>query len=132
MMQMSGINDFLNETKTFFLATIDGDQARVRPLGAHIEVNGIEHFGVGTFKDVYRQICENPKVEIVACKPDGVWLRYTGKVVVDSESVADQFFAANPFLKDMYEKNGWTMGTFHLEDATAVTINMMGPGTPIE
>ena len=78
---MSKIKDFLNETKVFFLATVDGDQPKLRPLGAFIEEDGKLIFGVGDFKNVYRQLKKNPLVEIAACKPDGHWLRYTGKAV---------------------------------------------------
>ena len=71
---MSKVHDFLNEAGVFFLATVDGDQPRLRPLGFHMEMEGKEMFGVGDFKDVYKQLTANPKVEIVACKPEMPWL----------------------------------------------------------
>lgn len=127
---MSKIHDFLNEAGTFFLATADGDQPKLRPLGFHMEMEGKEMFGVGSTKDVCKQMAANPKVEIVAAKPDGHWLRYTGRVVFDKE---DKYEAAAleamPALKDIYnEKTGLRLMVFHLEDATAVDIPMMGPG----
>ncbi|MDO5485968.1 MAG: pyridoxamine 5'-phosphate oxidase family protein [Sarcina sp.] len=127
---MSKIHDFLNEAGVFFLATVDGDQPKLRPLGFHMEMEGKEMFGVGDFKDVYKQMTVNPKVEIVAAKPDGHWLRYTGRVVFDTDP---KYEAAGlevmPMLKDIYnEKTGHKMMVFHLEDATAVDILMMGPG----
>ena len=51
---MSKINDFLTEAGVFFLATVDGDQPKLRPLGAHFEIDGKLLFGVGDFKDVYK------------------------------------------------------------------------------
>ena len=69
--QMSKINDFLSEAGVFFLATVDGDQPKLRPLGAHFDMDGKVLFGVGDFKDVYRQLVANPKTEIVACKENG-------------------------------------------------------------
>ena len=60
---MSKINDFLTEAGVFFLATVDGDQPKLRPLGAHMELDGKVLFGVGDFKDVYRQMVANPKVD---------------------------------------------------------------------
>ena len=127
---MSKINDFLSEAGVFFLATVDGDQPKVRPLGAHMEMDGKVLFGVGDFKDVYKQMVANPKVEIVACKPDGHWLRYTGKVAFETDSkYAEASLEAMPHLKDIYnEQTGKKMMMFHLEDATAVDINMMGEG----
>ena len=56
---MSKINDFLTEAGVFFLATTDGDQPKLRPLGAHMEMDGKVIFGVGDFKDGYHQMVKN-------------------------------------------------------------------------
>ena len=82
---MSRLNDFLTEAGIFYVATNDGAQPKLRPFGAHVEVDGVVHFAVGDFKAVYKQMLANPLTEIVACKPDGVWLRYTGKIVFDTD-----------------------------------------------
>ena len=80
---MSKVNDYLTEAGTYFLATTDGDQPKIRPLGLHFEMDGKTLFGLGDFKEVYRQMKANPKVEIVALKPDRRhWLRYTGTAVL--------------------------------------------------
>lgn len=127
---MSKINDFLTEAGVFFLATVDGDQPKLRPLGAHLEMGDKVIFGVGDFKNVYKQMVANPKVEIAACKPDGHWLRYTGKVVFeDDPKYAEAMLDAMPDLRNIYnEQTGNKMMAFHLEDATAVDIPVMGDG----
>ena len=126
---MSKIKDFLNETKVFFLATADGDQPKLRPLGAVIEADGKLIFGVGDFKNVYRQLKANPLVEIAACKPDGHWLRYTGKAVFETdEKYAEQMIKAFDLGAIYNEQTGNKLMTFHLEDATAVDIAVMGEG----
>ena len=127
---MSKINDFLTEAGMFFLATVDGDQPKLRPLGLHLEMDGKVLFGIGDFKDVYKQLEANPKTEIVACKPDGHWLRYTGKAVFETDpKYANAALEAMPNLKNVYnDETGHKMMMFHLEDATAVDIPMMGPG----
>ena len=127
---MSKINDFLTEAGVFFLATVDGDQPKLRPLGAHFEMDGKVLFGVGDFKDVYKQLIANPKTEIVAAKPDGHWLRYTGRAVFETdEKYAKAALEAMPRLKDIYnEQTGHKMMMFHLEDAAAVEIPVMGDG----
>ncbi len=127
---MSKIMDFLNETGTFFLATCDGDQPKARPLGAHFEMDGKVLFGIGDFKNVYKQIQANPKVEIVACKKDGHWLRYTGKAVFETDpKYAEAALEASLNLKKIYnEETGYKLALFHLEDATAVDIALMGEG----
>lgn len=131
---MSKLNDFLTEAGFFFLATTDGSQPKLRPLGAHIELDGKVLFGVGDFKEVYKQLVKNPLTEIAACKPDGKWLRYTGKAVFDTDpKYADAMLEAAPNLKNIYNENtGHKLMMFHLEDTTAVVINVMGPGEPIE
>ena len=131
---MSKLNDFLTEAGVFFLATTDGSQPKLRPLGAHFEMDGKVLFGVGDFKDVYKQMVANPLVEISAAKPDGKWLRYTGKVVFHTDpKYAAAMLEALPQLKEVYnEKTGYKLAMFHLEEATAVVIPMMGPGEPIE
>ena len=127
---MSKINDFLTEAGLFFLATVDGDQPKLRPLGLHLEMDGKVLFGIGDFKDVYKQLEVNPKTEIVACKPDGYWLRYTGKAVFETDpKYANAALEAMPNLKNVYnDETGYKMMIFHLEDATAVRIPMMGKG----
>ena len=74
------IDEFLNEAKVFFLATVDGDKPKNRPLGFHLLKDGKIYFGVGDFKDVYKQMRKNPYVEIVALVETD-FLRYYGKVV---------------------------------------------------
>lgn len=127
---MGKINDFLTEAGVFFLATVDGDKPKVRPLGAHLEIDGKVLFGVGDFKDVYKQLKANPNTEIVACKPDGHWLRYTGRAVFESNpDYAEAFLEAMPHLRNIYnEETGNKMMVFGLEDATAFDIPMMPPG----
>ena len=126
---MSKIGDFLNETGIFFLATADGAQPKLRPLGAFIEEDGKIIFGVGNFKNVYKQMLADPLVEIAACKPDGHWLRYTGKAVFETDEKYAQAIIKNSGLEAIYnEKTGNKLMAFHLEDATAVDIAVMGEG----
>ena len=130
---MSKVNDFLTEAGTFFLATVDGDQPKLRPLGAHFLFDGKVMFGVGDFKGVYKQLVANPKTEIVACKADGHWMRYTGKAVFETDpKYAEAALEAMPNLKGIYnEQTGHKMMMFHLEDATAVDIAVMGEGVSL-
>lgn len=130
---MSKINDFLTEAGVFFLATVDGDKPRLRPLGAHLELDGKILFGIGDFKNVYKQMLINPYVEIVACKQDGHWMRYTGKAVFETDDkAANTMLEAMPHLKNVYnEQTGHKMMCFHIEEATAVDIAVMGEGVSL-
>ena len=126
---MSKLHEFLNEAGVFFLATEDGRQAKVRPLGAHIEQDGREYFTVGDFKEVYRQMTEDPLVEIAAFKPsERKWLRYTGRAVfVENSGVVEKVLEELPHLRKAYSpESGRKMMIFTLEDASAKIIDMAG------
>lgn len=127
---MSKINDFLNDAGVFYLATVDGDKPKVRPLGAHMEMDGKVIFGIGDFKNVYKQMLANPYVEIVACKQDMHWMRYTGKAVFETDDkYAEAMLDGAPHLRNIYnDETGHKMMCFHIEDATAVDIAIMGDG----
>lgn len=131
---MSRLNDFLTEAGVFFLATTDKDQPKLRPLGAHFEIDSKVLFGVGDFKEVYAQMQANPLVEIAACKPNAEWLRYTGRAVFETDpKYAAAALDAMPDLKKIYnDETGHKLMMFHLEDAKAVVIQLMGEGTPID
>ena len=127
---MGRVNDFLSEAHPFYLATVDGDQPKVRPLGLHFEMDGKVYFGIGDFKEVYRQLLANPKCEIAAAKQDGHWIRYTGRAVFESDpKYSEEALERFPNLRRIYnEESGRKMMVFRLEDATAVDIPTMGPG----
>ena len=98
-----------------------------------MEVDGKEMFGVGDFKEVYKQLKANPKCEIVAAKEDGHWMRYTGKAVFEAdEKYSEMALDAMPNFRDIYnEETGNKMMIFHLEDVTAVDIAVMGEGVDL-
>ena len=68
---MSGIEkvyQFLNDAGVYYLATVDGDQPRVRPFGTVLLSNGRLYIQTGKIKDVSKQIAADPKVEICTFK----------------------------------------------------------------
>ena len=119
---MSKVNDAIAKAGIFFLATVDGSQPKLRPLGLHIEADGKTLFGVGDFKAVYKQLQTNPQCEIVAMTGDGNWLRYTGKAVFETNPCyAEAALQSSPDLRSIYnEQTGYNLMMFHLENATAV------------
>ena len=129
-MGINKVEDFLTEAGVFYLATCDGDQPKLRPLGAHFVMDGKLIFGVGNFKDVYKQMLANPKVEIACTKDGGHWLRYTGRAVFETDpKYAEANLEKMPGLRNIYnDETGNKLMMFHLEDATAEDIHMMPPG----
>ena len=119
---MTGIEkvvEFLDKAKTFYFLTTDGDQPKGRPFGLHLLVDGKIYFGCGTFKNVYKQLTTNPKVEVLAFA-DGEFMRYDGiaKVVKDDALLA-KVRELMPQVMDMYDKNNWEMALFYLENGHA-------------
>lgn len=102
---MEGIEkvyQFLDEAQTYYLATAEGDQPRVRPFGTALLHGGRLYIQTGKVKAVSRQIAANPKVEICAFK-DGKWLRVAGVLVNDdSREVKEAMLDKMPRLKNLY------------------------------
>ena len=110
---------FLKEAGTYYLATIDGDQARVRPFGTVNVFDGKLYIQTGKSKDVSKQIHKNPKVEICAFK-DGEWLRVAGELVEDERREAKvSMLDAYPSLQNMYSADDGNTEVFYFKDATA-------------
>ena len=116
---MQRVADFLKEAGTYYLATVEGDQPRVRPFGtAHI-FEGKIYIQTGKVKDVSKQIHANPKVEVCAFK-DGKWLRVAGELVEDDRVEARQsMLDAYPSLQNMYKADDGNTEVFYFKDAVA-------------
>ncbi len=86
---MQSVYDFLKSAETYYLATVDGDQPRVRPFGTIDIYDGKLYIQTGKVKDVSKQLQANPKAEICAFK-DGKWLRVAGKLIRDERREAKE------------------------------------------
>ena len=118
---MNEVLDFLTSNSTFYLATIDGDQARVRPFGAVMKFEDKLYFGTSNTKPVSKQLVANPKVEISTTSPKGEWIRLSGTAVVDSRIEAKAaMLETMPSLKKMYTPDDGVFEVFYLKDAVAV------------
>ena len=118
---MNEVLEFLTSNPTFYLATIDGDQPRVRPFGAVMKYEDKLYFGTNNTKPVFNQLSENPKVEISTTSPKGEWIRLSGNAVVDSRlEVKTAMLEAMPSLKNMYSPDDNIFEVFYLTDAVAV------------
>ena len=125
--------DIIAKAKTLFMATVDGDQPKNRPISGHFIDGERVIFGIGGFKDVYRQLAANPKLEFVGLYDGFKWLRLTGRAVFDEgaerEAHQEKMLETLPFLRKIYNaETGNKLMTFHLEDATAEVVNFMPPG----
>lgn len=118
---MEEVLKFLKENPTYYLATLDGDQPRVRPFGTIALFEGKLYFQTGHVKDVYRQLMDHPKVEICTfCPQSGTWLRLSGTAVRDDRLEARKAVLAEyPSLQDKYAPDDGNCEVFYLKDASA-------------
>ena len=125
MSNAAKVSEFLDRAKVFYFLTTDGDQPKGRPFGFRMLVDDKLYFGCGTFKNVFKQLTANPKVEVLAVAGDD-FMRYDGtaKVVKDAALLA-KVREAMPGIMAMYDKNGWEMGLFYLENGHAEIRGMM-------
>ena len=116
---MEKVCKFLKDAGVYYLATVEGDQPRVRPFGtAHI-FEGKLYIQTGKIKPVAYQINANPKVELSAFK-DGVWIRVCGELVEDDRVEARKsMLDAYPELRRMYDENDGNTQVLYLKNATA-------------
>lgn len=116
---MKKVYDFLKDAGTYYLATVEGDQPRVRPFGAVNIFENKLYIQTGKAKPVSKQIAENAKVEICAFK-DGVWLRVAGELVEDDRIEAKKsMLDAYPELRGMYDENDDNTQVLYFKNATA-------------
>lgn len=117
---MERVEKFLKDANVYYLATMEGDQPRVRPFGtAHI-FEGKLYIQTGKVKEVYKQIKENPKAEICACMKDQ-WLRVSGELMEDDRGEARQSMLDDyPSLQSMYSADDGNTAVFYFRNATAV------------
>ena len=99
---MKEVFDFLKAAGTYYLATVEGDQPRVRPFGTVDIFEDKLYIQTGKVKPVSKQLQANPKAEICAFK-DGEWLRVSGELVRDDRREPKEHMLENyPQLKAMY------------------------------
>lgn len=119
MKDIERVCSFLDEVHTYYLATVEGNQPRVRAFGTALLYNGKLYIQTGKVKDVSKQIDANPKVEICAFK-GGKWLRIAGELVNDdNRDVKVAMLEKMPSLKAMYDPDDGNMQMLYFKDATA-------------
>lgn len=124
---MERVCKFLKEAETYYLATAENDQPRVRPFGtAHI-FEGKLYIQTGRKKEVSKQLEKNPKAEICAFK-NGEWLRLSGELVEDDRREARvSMLEAYPSLKALYDPDDGNTQVFYLKNAVAVFSSFSKP-----
>ena len=121
MANVEKVCEFLDKTRTYYLATVDGDQPRVRPFGTVLVYDGKLYIQTGKVKPVSKQLAANPKAEICAFDGQtGTWLRVSGELINDdSRDVKVAMLEKYPDLKAMYNPDDDNTQVLFFKDATA-------------
>lgn len=116
---MKEVYDFLKKSGVYYLATVEGDQPRVRPFGTIDIFEDKLYIQTGKIKPVANQMKANPKVEISAMA-DGRWIRIAAEAVLDDNIAAQEHMLDGyPDLKAMYQPGDGNTEVYYLKNATA-------------
>ncbi len=121
---METVYSFLKKCETYFLATTEGDQPRVRPFGTVDIFEDKLYIQTGKKKNVSKQMLKNPKIELCGMS-GGEWIRIAATVVEDDRLEARQHMLdAYPSLQGLYQAEDGNCQVFYLKDATATIYSL--------
>ena len=124
---MQEVFDFLKKAGTYYLATVEGDQPRVRPFGTVNIFEGKLYIQTGKVKPCSKQMLANPKIEICAFT-GGEWVRIAAKAIEDDRVEAkESMLEAYPNLKAMYSATDDNTQVLYLQDAVATFSSFTAP-----
>ena len=129
---MQRVYEFLKNAEVYYLATVEGDQPRVRPFGTVNEFEGKLYIQTGKVKPTSRQLAVNPKAELCAFK-DGAWIRIACELVEDDRFEARKsMLDVYPNLRRIYEENDGNTQVFYMKNATATISSFVNAPVVIE
>ena len=116
---MKRVLEFLKKAEVYYLATVDGNQPRVRPFGTINEFEGKLYIQTGKVKPTSKQLATNPKAEICAFS-EGAWIRVECELVEDDRYEAKKsMLDAYPNLRGMYDENDGNTQVLYMQNAVA-------------
>ena len=125
---MNGVVKELKKVGVFYVATTEGDQARVRPFSSVAEVEGRVYLCCGNFKEVYKQLKTHPKIELCGMYDDHSWLRVTAVATEDSRIEVQQALLDDPTgPKGLYTAGDGKFATFRLDEVKAIKYSFIAP-----
>ena len=128
---MKEVYEFLKKCGVYYLATVEGDQARVRPFGTVDLFEGKLYFQTGKVKAVANQLKANANVELSAMSQDGRWIRIAAEAVLDENVEAQaHMLDAYPSLKAQYAPGDGNTEVYYLKNAVAQICSFTEP--PVE
>ncbi len=127
------VYNFLKEAETYYLATVDGTQPRVRPFGTILLFEDRLYILTSKAKDVSKQIADNSKFELSAMDAAGRWIRVSGNLVPDNrKEVHTAMLEDYPSLKSIYSAGGENTHTLYFDNASATIYSFGGEPESVE
>jgi len=125
---MQRVVEFLQANPVQYLATVGRDgKAKCRPFMFSFEKDGKLWFNTGNQKDVYKDMQENPNIEICISSPEYQWIRISGKAVFVDDHAIKAAALENPIVKGNYgTPENPVFEVFYLENAHAVIADFSG------
>lgn len=121
---MNRIVEELKKIKVFYIATIEGDQPRVRLFSSVVEFEGNAYICCGNHKEIYKQLSKNPKIELCGMYDGGTWLRVTAIVKEDNRTEVQQAILDDPTgPKQLYKAGDGRFVTYRLTEIKALKYN---------
>ena len=128
---MERVYQFLKDAGVYYLATVEGNQPRVRPFGTVNIFDGKLYIQTGKVKPCSRQIIANPKVELSAFH-QGTWIRVAGELAEDGRVEAKKsMLDAYPDLRNMYDENDSNTQVFYFKNAVATFSSFGAPSDTV-
>jgi uncharacterized pyridoxamine 5'-phosphate oxidase family protein len=126
--KMSKAVEFLNENPVQYLATVGRDgKAKCRPFMFAGEVDGKLWFCTNNTKDVYKDMQENPEIEISVSSPSYAWIRLHGTAVFENNMTVKEVCMQNPIVKGQYQTaDNPIFEVFYLDNAHGVIADFSG------
>ena len=131
MTNVERVYEFLEAAGTYYLATVEGDQPRVRAFGTQLLYEGKLYIQTGKIKPVSKQIKANPKVELCAFK-DGQWLRLSGVLEEDERrEVKKAMLDKMPELRAMYNEDDGNTEMLYFKSGEATFSSFVAPSEKV-
>lgn len=122
MTNQEKVANFLQECGVYYLATVDSNnQPHVRVFSSRVAIGDKLYIQTNKTKEVFKQIMENPKVEICGMNK-GKWIRITGELVHDDRTeIRKQVLDGQTELRTVYhyDENDGVCAVLYFENATA-------------
>lgn len=121
---MNKVVEELKKVGVFYIATVEGEQPRVRPFSSVAEFDGNAYICCGNHKEIYKQISANPKIELCGMYDGGTWLRVSAVAVEDNRIEVQQAVLDDPTgPKQLYKAGDGRFVTYRLTEIKALKYN---------